>query len=183
MSIPRFMSIIWGEAVMRRRLVQNTVILLMLVFLPALGFGCDKQKNPGNEPALNTPEAVKKTVKDYDEALIIALRDFRTEKLNKITTAKRFEADRNYVMKNQKSRIKIDSILKQIDFRSVKIEKNRATADVLEVWYIEKIDLSTGEIIAAGEDYNKIVYGLVKAGGKWLVDSTDVTLYQVEIGK
>ena len=164
---------------MVRDIVPYLKILVLFVCFFLLG-ACSRSTDQAGQPKLSEHEAVKQAVIAYDEALRISLRNFKTNKLGQLTTARKYNVDKDYVLKNKRAQVKIVAQLTQINFRKVQVEGDRGIVEVIEVWYVEKTDISSGKIFVAGEDYNKIIYGLVKDHGRWLVDSTDVTLYKIE---
>lgn len=158
----------------RRTMILCTVLLLIIT-------SCDQKKNgpdtnnkkPPHTNTVNEEERVKSTVLLYISLLSDGYRKQNMDGLTDAATENRATKAYYHMAALSEGFVKMDSVLKEIKFVSMKIDPlDKAEAVTEEKWDYKYINFQSGkEVYDNSVDY-VLTYHLVKVSGKWFVDDT-----------
>lgn len=117
---------------------------------------------------------IMKAVGKYNQALIIAYRNVDFGPLGGAASEKEARKVRAIVNSYLEGNQVMESDVKRIDFRDIKVEGDRATARTSEDWTYRWVDFKTGEEVEPLKDIHyEMLYHLEKIDDKWLVDKVE----------
>ena len=130
----------------------------------------------GSTQITNDKDKVTNLVNQYEKSYITFLKDQDLNKLKPFATVKqlkKIEIYANYFKEQHQTREINDLISLKID--QLKISKESAVVNTLEVWNVRFEDLTTNKVTEQGEGFYKNTFNLVKINGQWLVDYVNLT--------
>ena len=151
------------------RLLRCASLVILVVALVATGAGCASEPHPDSVEA----EAVRDSVRAYNEALTRAFAGFDMNELNTAATREQAERDFYLMAALGEGRMQMIATLRTIEFGEVAFPaEGRASVTTEETWDYDHISLDTSETVRQerGVTY-QLRYDLVVQGGRWLVDA------------
>jgi hypothetical protein len=122
----------------------------------------------------NEDAVIMKAVGKYNQALVIAYRNVDFGPLGGAASEKAAKKVRVIVNSYLGGNQVMESDVKRIDFKDVKVEGDRAIARTSEDWTYRWVDFKTGEEVEPLKDIHyEMLYHLEKIDDKWLVDKVE----------
>jgi hypothetical protein len=122
----------------------------------------------------NEDAVIMKAVGKYNQALVIAYRNVDFGPLGGAASEKEAKKVRVIVNSYLEGNQVMESDVKRIDFKDVKVEGDRATARTSEDWTYRWVDFKTGEEVEPLKDIHyEMLYHLEKIDEKWLVEKVE----------
>lgn len=151
------------------RLRRSITAALLAVALVASGAGCapEPQPNPGEA------EAVRESVRAYNEALVRAFAEFDMNELNVAATKEQAEREFYLMAALGEARVQMVATLTSVEFGEVTFPaEGQASVTTEESWDYDHVSLDTSETVRQerGVEY-RLRYDLVLQDGHWLVDA------------